>query len=293
MISYDPTYNVKYYREGVYKLIRFNSPRGCRIADQSSEDTATTHDQKLAAALSRAKSVIYQLAMCNDWKFFFSGTLDETKMNRYDLFVFRSRFSQFVRDQRKQSGYEDLRYVLVPEKHKNGAWHMHGLISGLPEEALSYFVPGVHPISLVEGGYRNWDAYAQKFGYCSLGQIKDQDAVSAYLVKYLSKEMQNSVTELGNHTYFCSQGLRRALPFGSIYGERLDLERYLDHHGPYVSSGFVRDVSWDFWLDYLDLSNITQLFDPAEELAPEQIEEFEQLPMLGFPAHTYRSPYLS
>ena len=32
-----------------------------------------------------------------------------------------------------------ITFVLVPEQHKDGAWHEHGLISGLPGEDIRMF----------------------------------------------------------------------------------------------------------------------------------------------------------
>lgn len=284
-----PTYSVKYYRDGLFKLIKFNSPRGISLRDREEEKSS---DEKFSSALSRAKSVIFELAMCNDWQFFFTGTLSPDSHDRGDLFSFRNQFAQFVRDLRKKSGYEQLAYVLIPERHKDGAWHMHGLLAGLPDQALSYFVPGIHPQSLVDGGYRNWDDYSKKFGYCSLGRIRDRDAVSAYLVKYISKDMQSSVTAVGGHTYYCSRGLNRSVPYGYVYGSYMTLDRFLDNHAQFCSTGMVRDVPWSFWFDYIDLSNIDFILSDDDVVDCVVYDDRgDQLVISGFPLSQYRSPY--
>lgn len=285
-----PTYSVKFFREGLYKIIKFHSQRGICLHDR--EDDKTAHDGKFDAALSRAKSVIYQLAICNEWDYFFTGTLSPDDHNRYDLFSFRNQFAQFIRDLRKKDGYENLAYVLIPEKHKDGAWHFHGLITGLPDDALSYFVPGVHPASLVDGGFRNWPAYSAKFGYCSLGRVRDPDAVSAYLVKYISKDMQSSVTAVGGHTYYCTRGLRRAVPCGSIYGSYVNLDCFLENHGQFCSTGMVHDVSWSFWMDYIDHSNIEFIVQDDFVEVVLTSDQGEQLFISGFPLFEYKNPYL-
>lgn len=276
-----PSYSVKYYREGLYKLIKFHFLRGVCLHDR--EEEKPLNNEKLDAALSRARSVFYQLAMCNDWDFFFSGTLSSDLRDRYDLFSFRNDFAQFVRDLRKRPGYENLAYVLIPERHKDGAWHMHGLISGLPESALSYFVPGVHPQKLVDGGYRNWGDYGARFGYCSLGHIRDSEAVAAYLTKYLTKDMASSVQDVGGHTYYCTRGLKRSVSFGSVYGDVPALDVHLDYNGPYCSTGMVRGVSWSYWLDYIDCSNLQMICtdDDFVEFIPDPMAE--QLVIAGFP----------
>lgn len=287
-----PTYSVKFYKDGLYKLIKFNSPRGISLHDRD-DDHDRDHEGKFDAALSRAKSVIYQLAICNEWDYFFTGTLSPDDHNRFDLFAFRNQFAQFVRDLRKKSGYENLAYLLIPERHKDGAWHMHGLIAGLPEDALSYFVPGIHPASLVDGGFRNWPAYSDKFGYCSLGRVRDPDAVSAYLVKYISKDMQSSVTEVGGHTYYCTRGLKRAVPYGYVFGGHIDLDRFLDTHAQFCSTGMVRDVSWSFWLDYIDYSRVDFVIQNDNDYVDVVFvpDQGEQQVISGFPLSQYISHY--
>ena len=66
----NPSYSVKYYRDGFYKLIRFNGGLAPRLPDDS-DLTENREEQsssgKLSQALSRARSVVFQLALCNDW----------------------------------------------------------------------------------------------------------------------------------------------------------------------------------------------------------------------------------
>lgn len=276
-------YSVKFYRDGLYKLIKFKSPRGVSLGKDREE--ASVSEQKLDPAFSRARSVIYQLCVCNDWQYFFTGTLNPEWHDRSNLFHFRSAFTQFIRDLRKQPGYENLSYVLIPEKHKDGSWHMHGLLRGLPESALTPFVRGIHPKKLVDGGYLNWGAYAKKFGFCSLDHINDLDAVAGYLTKYISKDLAASVVDVGGHTYFCTRGLRRALSYGHIYGSDIALDSFLTYEGRFCSTGYVKDVPWHFWLDYMDVSqmDIFSVDDPVVEDILES-PEFEQLVLAGFPS---------
>lgn len=285
MTSFYPVYSVKYYREGLYKLIKFESGRGVRLPSDDREGEAPSHDEKFASALSRSRSVVHQLVLCNDWQYFFTGTLNAEWYDRFKLFNFRNDLSQFFRDLRKQSGYENLAYLLLPEKHEDGAWHFHGFLSGIPDSALTHFVPGVHPRYLIDKGYLNWGAYAKKFGFCSLGPIRCLEAVANYILKYITKEVQTSVVEIGGHTYFCSVGLRRALNYGSIFTSFLSLDALLTHHWDFCSTGFVRGVSWDFWngflLDFDDEAlALDFLCDPEE---PSDVFPFEQLVFAGFP----------
>ena len=54
----------------------------------------------------------------------------------------------------------------------------------------------------------NWTAYADKFGFCDLEPIKNAEAVSKYIQKYICKDLARSVSEVGAHMYYRSRGLR-------------------------------------------------------------------------------------
>jgi len=165
---------------------------------------------KLANNISRAKSRIFEIAMCNDWDYFITCTLDQQKYERTDLGTFRKDLAQFIRDQRKK--YQcDIRYLLIPELHSDGkSWHMHGLLGGVKDEMLAEF-DGTAPLKLRDLGYKNYPDYQKKFGFVSLGIINNKDAIAKYITKYINKNMEKSVTESGKHLYYCSRGLNKAV----------------------------------------------------------------------------------
>lgn len=275
-------YSVKFYREGLYKLIKFNSPRGLSVGKGREE--ARTYEEKLDASISRSRSTLLQLILCNDWQYFFTGTLNPAWWDRGDLFSFRNTFAQYIRDLRKQPGYKDLAYVLVPEKHLDGSWHLHGFLSGIPDSALSPFVSGIHPKKLVDAGYLNWGAYAKKFGFCSLGHIRNLDAAAFYVTKYVTKELETSISEIGGHTYFPSRGLHRALSYGRIYGVQPALDLFLTYDCRYCSTGWIKDAPWHFWFDYIE-PGPSDVFSVDDPMVDEVLSspDFVQCVIAGFP----------
>ena len=251
--TYRPDYTIKQYSEQVYKIIRFKrsfSDDGFipeRKADKSlQEDNA----QKLANNFSRARSMLLQYALCNRWEYFFTGTINAEWFDRFDLSRYYIALSQWIRDKRKEYGTE-IKYLLVPERHKDGAWHIHGLLSGLPGDKLFSFVPGLHPRKLVDSDYLNWGDYAQKFGFCSLGKVQDPIGSAFYICKYLSKDASGRLYDLGQHLYYHSRGLATAQPVAYAYGVEPALDRYITHEYEFCAVGMVtHDVDWKFPLDY-------------------------------------------
>lgn len=263
---FTPDYSIKMYREDYYKVVRFDTPLGLR--SPAPRTSAAVHDSKLAQSLSRARSMIIQIAMCNDWEWFFTCTLDELKHDRYSLSAFTNDFPQWVRDYRKK--YKcDLRYLIVPEQHKDGAWHVHGFLSGIPADHITDFVPGIHPQRLIDKGYKNWGRCGNKFGYCSLDRIKDGIAVSFYVTKYITKEMANSAIGLGCHLYYCSIGLKRAIPLGYVYGRQLLLDLLIKEEHQFCSTGFTDALDWVLCADLISGGGVLRF--PENEIDPDSV----------------------
>lgn len=256
-----PSYSVKYYRDGFYKLVRFDRGLSVRLPnDDKVLDQKEKSDGKLSQSLSRARSVVLQVGLCNDWDYFFTGTINPSWFDRYDLDGFYKVFSQWIRDCRKKYDCK-IQYCLVPELHKDRAWHLHGFLRGIPRSMLSEFVPGIHPQKLIDNGFLNWGLYSQKFGFCSLAPIRDSIGCAFYVSKYITKDSAASVADFGAHTYYCSIGLKRAQPLGFVFGRFSALDRYITNDCQFCSFGYVDDCPWHFWLDYLSCDEVLDLGD--------------------------------
>lgn len=160
----------------------------------------SVNDEKLEESIIRTRSKIFELVFCNPWELFITLTIDGSKYDRYNLKRYHKDLSQWLRDYNKKYAIK-IKYLLIPEMHEDGAWHMHGFLMGLPIEHLEYN----------ENGYLDWFAYKEKFGYCSIDKIRNHEAVSKYVTKYISKNLADCVKELNAHMYYASQGLKRAV----------------------------------------------------------------------------------
>lgn len=144
---------------------------------------------------------VFEYAMCNSFEYFVTLTLDGSKYDRYNLNKYIKDLGQFIRDYRKKYCV-NIQYLLIPEQHKDGAWHMHGLMKGIPSEHLV----------VNNNGYKEWEAYSKKFGYMSIDNIRNNEAVSKYITKYISKSIDGGkgVTEKNKKVYYASRGLETA-----------------------------------------------------------------------------------
>lgn len=290
-----PTFNVYKYNNNLYKVIHFPRPRPLLAVPGEVDRSKKGNDRKLDSAVSRARKNVLELALCNPWDWFGTFTLDKEKYNRYDLEKFHKDFTQWIRDQRKKTG-APIRFLLVPELHKDGAWHIHGLLYAVPDPVsfrdLRSKLHTSVPDKLVDGDFYCWLEFHRKFGFCSLGAIRDPIAVSYYIAKYVTKSMEDSGVDVGKHLYYCSRGLDRSVLHSQLFEPSAELVAFCTQKYEFCSTGFVDVVDPDKWLDALEyvdgLRYVGKSFklsdDPDPELCPEffEMQEGIQDMMEGF-----------
>lgn len=206
---------------GKMKLVVCNTVRtkGIELTDEEkrkrTENRGKVNSEKLENNLSRTKSLIFEYAMCNEWDYFITLTLDPKKYDRFNLKQYVKDLGQFIRDYRKKHNI-NFAYLLLPEEHQDGAWHMHGLIKGLSLEHLTLFTLNdklpYKVLDSIREGQRiyNWTAYAEKFGYCTLSQIKDNERIASYITKYISKDLHGRKDDINAKLFYSSRGLKKA-----------------------------------------------------------------------------------
>ena len=200
------------------KVITMKTLRNAGVEDENDKNynRCSVNDEKLDDNITRAKSKIFELAFCNIWDFFITITIDPAKYERSNLDKFHKDLTQWFRDYKKKYGFK-IDFLLIPELHKDGkSWHMHGFIKGVPIEHLQLFqigdVMGKALAEKVKNGdtVYNWKEYQNKFGFCDLEPIRNAEAVSKYITRYINKDLANSVKELNAHLYYHSRGLKTA-----------------------------------------------------------------------------------
>lgn len=258
---------------GRLKLVRHNALRtkGIEDVDQHTRKGSVS-DVKSDNNISRAKNRVFELALCNPWNIFLTFTLDPKKYNRNDLGKFRKDLSQFVRDYNKK--YElAIKYLLIPEEHKKGGWHMHGFLMGLPDEHLRLFtlsekLPKYIREKLKSGqAVYEWEPYRKKFGFCDLEVVKDQFAVSAYVTKYITKDLDRTVRESGAHLYYCSQGLSRSVV---IFRGKANDGLVYDYESDYNSIKWLPEGT-----TIADLALYVHEYDSIEKLKKQARDSFD------------------
>lgn len=150
-------------------------------------------------SLSRTKRNIREICLSNDFEYFVTFTVDSKNADRFSLDECQSLIRKRVKSYKKRIS-KDLMYILITEKHKNGAFHFHGMMKGLRQSDFYINKNGFLSNKLFD-----------KVGFNSFCKIDgNYSRCCNYILKYISKDcIKNS----SNQIYFCSRGLSKADKF--------------------------------------------------------------------------------
>ena len=133
-----------------------------------------------ASSVSRLKSRVQELILCNNWNSFVTFTLDKSKCNRdsIDTFEDLTRHLKYIR----QTRCSELRYMLLLEQHKNGGYHGHALMY-LPADFIA------NEFIINANGYFEWVDISSRFGFMSIKPYDGTLKACNYVIKYVIKDL--------------------------------------------------------------------------------------------------------
>jgi hypothetical protein len=149
-------------------------------------------------ATHRAKTSVYDLTKSNNWEYFITITFDKAKINRYDAEEIGKRFAKLLNNIKNRK-CSNLKYILVPELHQDGAIHFHGLLSnteGLTFEKTPY---------KAKNGLYIYNVLDFNLGFTTATKVTDTHKASNYITKYITKEI--IATNFNKKHYWSSKNL--------------------------------------------------------------------------------------
>ena len=191
------------------------------------------HSHSLCESLRRTRAMVYNYSLANDWDWFVTLTFDPQKVDRYNYSDCAKKLKNFIDVTRRKC--PGLKYLFVPELHKDGAFHFHGLIACC--DGLAFTDPGVK-----HGSRKVYNIPGYRYGFSTATRVSDFRRAGTYLSKYLTKELCQ--VSSGRKRYWASRNLELPAVEKVVVEFYAARERILDEIYD-VSSYYKRLVSPD------------------------------------------------
>lgn len=168
--------------------------------DTMMENMVAQEQRCLYSSMNRTKNKVYYLARSNDWEWFFTLTFDPVLVDSYNYDDCTAKLSVWLNNMRKKC--PDMKYLVVPEQHKSGRWHFHGLFANCDN------------LGFVDSGKRTktgdiiYNVGKYRLGFSTATKVRDPRRVTQYIGKYITKDLC-AVTK-GKKRYWCSRNLDQA-----------------------------------------------------------------------------------
>lgn len=210
---------VKLYPDGSYELLISDKAifreDGYEDADKWEADKRanSVNPGEPGRAISRAKAKLRDLALCTKFEYFVTLTTDNRQVNRHDDKAVLDKLKNWLDNNVRRRG---LTYVIVPERHKDGAIHFHGFFNGALEAVWSgTMIPPAggkprrvskkkRPQRLSEGWRDVFNLPAWSLGWTTaITLYGDYGAAVSYVCKYIGKAVQGKNPEkIGGRWYY-------------------------------------------------------------------------------------------
>lgn len=154
----------------------------------------------LKESMRRTKNKIKGYIYATQWDYFVTLTLDPKKINRYSRDELLKKMNSILTNYKKHN--PDIKYVLIPEFHKDKAIHLHGFIKDVPD------VKKTRLKNKYGRNIYNWNLWAEKLGNTRLDIVPDTEErlkMYHYCMKYITIEMM--IHLINKKRYFASKGL--------------------------------------------------------------------------------------
>ena len=217
---------IKHYPDGKQIIYAATKPifGGAGWEESDKWDTKPKKKRKSAAAENvlrskrRAAAAVRDLALCNDFRYFVTLTLDGSKIERYDLSQVVRKLNNWCDNRVRRDG---LKYILVPEQHKDGAFHFHGFFNDalcVEDSGTLRIVGGKKPKKprskkereqlLINGAQVVYNLPDWNFGFSTaIALYGEREAAIGYAVKYITKAQE----KMGGRWYFSGGGLSKPM----------------------------------------------------------------------------------
>lgn len=186
------------YNDNNFRVVlqKFCKNKGFEEINKQETFIKQTEDEELQrVSLSRTKRNIREIALCNEFTHFATLTINSRFNDRFSLTECQNVLKKKIQNKIRKKN-KDFAYIFITEKHKDGAFHFHGLVKN-----LDFYTN--------KNGYLSNKVF-DEIGFNSFSEIRDFDKTCNYITKYITKDC---VKNENNQIYISSRGLKKATKY--------------------------------------------------------------------------------
>lgn len=147
-------------------------------------------------SINRTVNTVYELARANTWSYFLTLTINpaliDNALDNYDMFTKTIR--KYLNNLKTKHA-PDLKYLIVPELHKDGKKiHFHALIADVGD--IKFEFSGkvsvgkyIYDADKCKWGKKIYNMPLWKFGWSTATVVQDNNKVAGYICKYITKDL--------------------------------------------------------------------------------------------------------
>lgn len=152
----------------------------------------------LEKSINRTKTKISDYVLCNNFSHFATFTFSPEKVkDRHDFVEMSSLLKNWLKTEQqnheRNHGFK-FKYLIVPERHKDGAWHFHALLENYQNACVDFYSSKNPFITVNEIKTAKRFAYRKYLVRYTLGRseiapIRDKTKMANYIKKYITKSL--------------------------------------------------------------------------------------------------------
>lgn len=152
----------------------------------------------LEKSINRTKTKISDYVLCNNFSHFATFTFSPEKVkDRHDFVEMSSLLKNWLKTEQqnheRNHGFK-FKYLIVPERHKDGAWHFHALLENYQNACVDFYSSKNPFITVNEIKTAKRFAYRKYIVRYTLGRseiapIRDKTKMANYIKKYITKSL--------------------------------------------------------------------------------------------------------
>lgn len=154
-------------------------------------------ERSLRVSADRSLNKVYDYSRANVWEWFLTLTFNPDKVDSFNYEETTRKLHEWLRNIRRTC--PNMKYLVVPEQHKSGRYHFHGLFSNIDELRM---VDSGHTDA---GGKTIYNVGNYSLGFTTATKVEDTRRASSYLSKYITKDLADST--FGKKRYWNSRNL--------------------------------------------------------------------------------------